>query len=62
MKKLLVFLLPLVMLAACQPKGEKVPAIDLTDMDLTVSPGDDFYQSSPNTQVSAPSTRSARTT
>ena len=42
MKKLLVFLLPLVMLAACQPKGEKVPAIDLTDMDLTVSPGDDF--------------------
>ena len=44
MKKLLVFLLPLVMLAACQPKGEKVPAIDLTDMDLTVSPGDDFYQ------------------
>ena len=32
------------MLAACQPKGEKVPAIDLTDMDLTVSPGDDFYQ------------------
>ena len=33
MKKLLVFLLPLVMLAACQPKGEKVPAIDLTDMD-----------------------------
>ena len=32
MKKLLVFLLPLVMLAACQPKGEKVPAIDLTDM------------------------------
>ena len=44
MKKLLVFILPLVMLAACQPKGEKVPAIDITDMDLTVSPGDDFYQ------------------
>jgi len=37
-------MLPLAMLAACQPKGEKVPAIDLTDMDLTVSPGDDFYQ------------------
>ena len=44
MKKLLVFIIPLMMLAACQPKGEKVPAIDLTDMDLTVSPGDDFYQ------------------
>ena len=44
MKKLLVLLLPLAMLAACQGKGEKVPAIDPTDMDLTVSPGDDFYQ------------------
>ena len=44
MKKLLVLLLPLAMLASCQGKGEKVPAIDLTDMDLTVSPGDDFYQ------------------
>ena len=61
------------MLAACQPRGEKVPAIDLTDMDLTVSPGDDFYQyanggwiaknpSSPSTRASAPSTCSARTT
>ena len=62
MKKLLVFLLPLVMLAACQPKGEKVPAIDLTDMDLTVSPGDDRTPSSPSTRASAPSTCSARTT
>ncbi|HIZ87801.1 MAG TPA: M13 family metallopeptidase [Candidatus Coprenecus pullistercoris] len=32
------------MLAACQPKAEKVPAIDMTDLDLTVSPGDDFFQ------------------
>lgn len=31
------------MLAACQNRGEKVPAIDLADMDLSVSPGDDFY-------------------
>ena len=30
-------------LAACQSGGDKVPAIDLKDMDLSVSPGEDFY-------------------
>lgn len=43
MKKLLVFMIPLMMLAACQQQGKKVPAIDVTDMDLTVAPGENFY-------------------
>lgn len=32
--------------AACQPKaeGEKVPGIDITDMDLSVAPGTDFFK------------------
>lgn len=30
-------------LAACQSGGNKVPAIDLKDMDLSLSPGEDFY-------------------
>lgn len=34
----------LMALAACQPKAEKVAAIDPTDMDLTVAPGEDFYK------------------
>ena len=37
-------MLALTALAACQPKTEKVPAIDMTDLDLTVAPGDDFYR------------------
>ena len=32
------------MFAACKPSTEKVPAIDLSDMDQTVSPGEDFYK------------------
>ena len=32
-------MLALTALAACQPKTEKVPAIDMTDLDLTVAPG-----------------------
>ena len=45
MKKLVFIMIPVMMLAsACQPGGEKVPAIDLSDMDLTVSPGDDFFR------------------
>ncbi len=43
MKKLVVLLLPLVILAGCQDRGKKVPAIDTSDMDLSVAPGDDFY-------------------
>ena len=31
------------MLAACQSKDAKVPALDPTDMDLAVAPGEDFY-------------------
>ncbi|MCR5351239.1 MAG: M13 family metallopeptidase, partial [Bacteroidales bacterium] len=31
------------MLAACQPKGEKTPALNPADMDVTVAPGTDFY-------------------
>lgn len=39
-------MIPMMMLAStsCQQKVEKVPAIDMTDMDLTVSPGEDFFQ------------------
>jgi putative endopeptidase len=45
MKKLLVFMIPVMMLAAaCQPKGEKVPGIDVSDMDLSVAPGTDFFK------------------
>lgn len=43
MKKTLIIMASFAMLAACQPKGEKVPAIDLTDLDQTVAPGEDFY-------------------
>lgn len=39
-----MIMLALTALAACQPKTEKVPAIDMTDLDLTVAPGDDFYR------------------
>ena len=43
MKKVLLFMIPAMMLAACQPKENKVPALDPTDMDLAVAPGEDFY-------------------
>ena len=35
--------MPIAMLASCQPQAEKVPAIDPTDMDLAVAPGENFY-------------------
>ena len=44
MKKTLLLMIPLMMFAACKPSTEKVPAIDLSDMDQTVSPGEDFYK------------------
>ena len=44
MKKFLMFMVPVVMLAACQPKENKVQALDPTDMDLAVAPGQDFYR------------------
>lgn len=37
-------MIPVLALASCKPAAETVPAIDLTDMDLTVSPGEDFYK------------------
>jgi len=43
MKKFFAIMIPVMMLAACQPKEAKVPALDPTDMDLSVKPGDDFY-------------------
>ena len=36
-------MIPVMMLAACQPKETKVPALDPSDMDLTVAPGEDFF-------------------
>ena len=36
-------MIPVMMLAACQPKETKVPALDPTDMDLTVAPGENFF-------------------
>ena len=43
MKKVLLFMIPVMMLAACQPKENKVPALDPSDMDLSVAPGQNFY-------------------
>ncbi|MBR5076669.1 MAG: M13 family metallopeptidase [Bacteroidales bacterium] len=43
MKKLFAFMIPLMMLAACQTKEVKTPALDPADMDLSVKPGDNFY-------------------
>ena len=44
MKKFVLFMMPLMLLAACKPAAEKIPAIDPTDMDLSVAPGADFYR------------------
>ena len=46
MKKLVLFMIPLFMLAACADRQSNgvVPAIDPTDFDTSVSPGDDFFQ------------------
>ena len=40
----MMFLFSAMMLAACAPKSEKVPAINPADFDLSVAPGEDFYQ------------------
>ncbi len=38
-------MIPVMTLAfSCQPKEEKVPGIDLSDMDLSVAPGTDFFR------------------
>ena len=44
MKKYFMLMTSLLMLAACGPRREVVKAIDLTDLDTTVSPKADFYQ------------------
>ena len=31
-------------ITSCAPKGEKAPALDLSDLDTTVSPKVDFYK------------------
>ena len=36
-------MIPLMVMAACQPKESKTPALDPTDMDLSVAPGENFY-------------------
>lgn len=44
MKKIFVMMLPLMMALACESGREKVPAIDLSNLDTTVAPGQDFYK------------------
>ena len=44
MKKIALCMIALMTLAACQNKGEKVPAIDLGNLDTSVAPGEDFYK------------------
>ncbi len=43
MKKIILFMIPLMMLAACGEPREKVPAIDLANLDESYAPGQDFY-------------------
>ena len=43
MKRIVLAVLPLMMLASCNQKPAGVPAIDLTDLDTSVAPGTDFY-------------------
>ena len=44
MKKLLFIMIPILTLASCQPKAEKVPALNLSNLDETCAPGEDFYR------------------
>lgn len=45
MKQIIIMMTSLAMfLAACQPKAEKVPALDLSNLDTSCSPGTDFYR------------------
>ena len=43
MKKIALCMIALMTLAACQNQGSKVPALDLGNLDTSVSPGEDFY-------------------
>ena len=44
MKKIFLMIIPLMVLAACSDNKAGVPAINPADMDLSVKPGDNFYQ------------------
>ena len=44
MKKFFIMLIPILGLAACSSPKQQAPALDLTDLDTTVSPKVDFYQ------------------
>ena len=44
MRKSIYFMASLMMMAACGPKTAVAPAIDLTNLDTTVSPAADFYR------------------
>lgn len=44
MKKILFAMTSLIAFAACGPKQVKTPALDLSNLDTTVSPAVDFYQ------------------
>ncbi len=44
MKKIVFFMAFLMMAAACGPKDAKVPALDMANLDTTVSPAADFYK------------------
>ena len=44
MKKSFLIMLSIFAVAACGPKAEKAPALDLSNLDTTVSPKVDFYQ------------------
>ena len=43
MKRIILVLIPLMIMASCSQKQGVVPAINPADMDLSVNPGDDFY-------------------
>ena len=44
MKRIVFMMAATLAFAACGPKQAKVPAIDLTNLDTSVSPAEDFYQ------------------
>ena len=44
MKKFILMMIPFLALVSCSPKQAVAPALDLTDLDTTVSPKVDFYK------------------
>lgn len=44
MKRVFPIMAAAMVLAGCGSRQEKVPAIDLANLDTSVSPGEDFYQ------------------